>query len=247
MTHLTTDRTPPDEMLDLARLALATGLDMVYLGFTLMDAEFPAPIGWQLQMSRIDPHYLHHRCSTDAASHDNHLRVSAQVGGTVQALHAEDEPYWGTEQIRTWIREPRTELPPLNHEDHAACLQDAEQMVTSWCKGWATKRTLHRLDAAVLQQATGTPVEPAAEYAYTATNYTHKPGDPTDTSRTIVLTRDGLSGEWTDCLDMLRQRHASFQFPAHLDVATGLMRVTHTPPWHTPVARFDPTSEEWVR
>lgn len=52
------DRTLPNELAELAHLALVQGLDEVHLLFEGLGADFPAPIGWQLNLTRIDPSVL---------------------------------------------------------------------------------------------------------------------------------------------------------------------------------------------
>lgn len=52
------DRTLPTELAELAHLALAQGLDEVHLFFEGLGADFPASIGWQLSLTRIDPSVL---------------------------------------------------------------------------------------------------------------------------------------------------------------------------------------------
>lgn len=52
------NRTLPDELAELAHLALVQGLDEVHLLFEGLGADFPASIGWQLSLTRIDPSVL---------------------------------------------------------------------------------------------------------------------------------------------------------------------------------------------
>jgi len=55
---MTIDRTLPDGLAELAHLALVQGLDEVHLFFEGLGADFPAPIGWQLSLTRINPSVL---------------------------------------------------------------------------------------------------------------------------------------------------------------------------------------------
>ena len=52
------NRTLPDELAELAHLALVEGLDEVHLFFEGLGADFPASIGWQLSLTRVDPSVL---------------------------------------------------------------------------------------------------------------------------------------------------------------------------------------------
>lgn len=55
---MTVDRSLPDELAELAHLALVQGLDEVHLLFEGLGADFPAQIGWQLSLTRTDPSVL---------------------------------------------------------------------------------------------------------------------------------------------------------------------------------------------
>lgn len=55
---MTVDRSLPDELAELAHLALVQGLDEVHLFFEGLGADFPAQIGWQLSLTRTDPSVL---------------------------------------------------------------------------------------------------------------------------------------------------------------------------------------------
>lgn len=160
------DRTPPAEILELARLAISTELHEVGLLHQGLGADFPAHIGWQLSLTRIDPIILIDRAMTEqglndrddeldfdapvdpereakmrkirAAVHeDNHLTVTAQIGSEVDAFRGMDEPYWGPEQIREWILAEQQGVITPSAKAAAQAASDADWAVDAWSRGWS--------------------------------------------------------------------------------------------------------------
>lgn len=251
MTDVT--RRPPDDILDLARLALTTGHDEVHLMFEGLDADFPAPIGWQLHIMRIDPLYALWLKEYGIADHlevisgvPGHLRVTAQIGSEVSAFRGSSEPYWGHDEIAAWIRIPRAGISDPAAEELAAHQRDADRMITAWANGWSAERTLRRETNAILKLRAPNEAAPmVVSYRYSALNhFFNVTGHPahrsngTDVSVDIYLCRDDLCGD-----DWLYSAVGSERVSA----ADALARVTQRAPWYADVAHFDQDDEEWIR
>lgn len=270
------NRTLPDELAELAHLALVQGLDKVHLLFEGLGADFPASIGWQLSLTRIDPSVLIQleidkdpelRAELNADTKmklkvirenvhrgDNTLRVSAQVGSEVDAFRGMDEPYWDAAQIRQWILAPREGIPDLTDDERQAAEVEAERMVTAWNLGWSAERTLSRSQALSMEKITGKPGTICAQYRYSALNhFFNTEGHPahrdngTEVSIDLRLTRAGLAGEWTYSSDGMDELPGGGYLARVIPPEALLARVADTPPWHTEVAYFDEDLEEWVR
>lgn len=161
------DRSLPGELRDLARLAVTSGLAEVNLLFQGLGADFPAPIGWQLSLTRVDPSVLMGRALEGRedlrgglddpydeererklevvrreAFAGNDLWVTAQVGSGVSAFRGMDEHRWGPAEIREWILAGVSKDVVFSADDRAQLERDADWMVDAWARGWSVERSL---------------------------------------------------------------------------------------------------------
>lgn len=247
----TIDRTLPAEMIDLARLALSTGLDEVDLGFEGLGADFQAPIGWSMILFRMtDPGTAQHK--------QEHLRITAQVGEEPSAYHPDHYPaegMWGSAQIRQWI------LATPSHPDLAVSparlgrAAETERMVQAWKLGWSASRTLgwgEKLNFERRYSHLGELPLPVS-YRYGSLNWfynseghpEHRDND-TEVSYDIRLSRQGFDGKWiyiSDGMDTLEDGGRQIR---HMSIEDAHARVAEAPPWHAEMAYYDDELEDWV-
>ncbi|MFK0244524.1 hypothetical protein ACIQUM_07485 [Amycolatopsis azurea] len=244
------DRAVPPELLDLARLALVTGLDEVQLGFEGLGAHFPAPIGWILGMTRVDDIHIaviESQGLSDTAALTrvpNHLRVTAQVGTSAVAFRGIGEPYWDADNIAEWIRRSRPGIDSPAETERAAFQDDAALMLGAWQRGWTAERALRRgsqTGAAHSPYRIAVPM--VVSYRFSALNYFYNVeghighrdhGAPVSVD--VLLSRASIGGDWIYSAIGLDR----------IPVERALATVDQAPPWHAEVAYFDDDLEDWV-
>jgi hypothetical protein len=247
------DRTLPADILELASLALTSGLDEVHLMFEGLGADFPAPIGWQLLITRVDPmfelwpeNHSSENQSGRPGGVPDYLRVTAQIGSEASAFRQPSQAYWGSEEIAAWLSTPRAGISGPSAEEKAAHERDADRMIAAWRHGWSAERALRRHTKASLEHRAPYETAPmVVSYRYSALNHFYNTeGHPahrsngTDISVDIHLSRKDLCGA-----DWLYSAVGSERVP----VRDALARVTRRAPWYADVAYFDEDVEEWVR
>lgn len=144
----TPNRQLPEGMIKLLRLALESGLDGIELGFEGLGADFPAPIGWQLHLRRVDEMLVEGPIGSDA-SRANWLNVSAQLGSEITAYVGpvdSENPYLNEEQIAAWITAPRAGITAPTDEERAVYGAETERFVTAVNNGFSAGRELRRWD-----------------------------------------------------------------------------------------------------
>ncbi|QXV57432.1 hypothetical protein CVV72_10815 [Amycolatopsis sp. TNS106] len=227
-----------------------TGLDEVHLGFEGLGAEFPAPIGWMLCLTRLDDIHLAvletlGLADTEAHTHvPNRLRVTAQIGATVEAFRGLGEPYWDAGNVAEWIRRPRSGIDTATDAELAAFQNDAELMIGAWQRGWTAERSLRRgsqTEAAHSRHRIAVPI--GVSYRFSALNHFYNvDGHPghrdggTAVSIDVLLSRASIGGDWIYSAIGLDR----------LPVESALATVHKAPPWHAEVAYFDNDIEDWV-
>lgn len=237
----TTDRRMPQAMLDLYLLALETGtIDQVELGYEGLDAEFPAPVGWMLHLTRVEPE-LAHELGVDGD--DNHLCVTAQVGSNEpQAFRGLDEPYWGPEQITAWITRPRAGLP----QTQAAPVEihDVDLMLHSALNGWSCRRMLLRNQQYLMQERMPNH-DPflMISYRFSALNWHYNdPSHPAHRDTGAQVSLDLSLGRF---LDKSSWNHALIE-AKNVDPEEVLSQLKQRCPWYADVAYFDETKDTWA-
>lgn len=233
------DRTPPEDLLELARLALTAGLDVVHLGFEGLGADFPAPIGWNLMFSRVQPGSTH---ALDSPFSVDFVRINAQVDDVPSAYVAGE--HWDVGRLREWILADRAGIAAPTGIERTNAEEDAELMTAAWLRGWSAERTIDRVTAESLTRAFGMDIPPLCRYMFTADNNFYcvdghaahrKTGAPT--SIRLWMTRENLVNSWDLGIDEHLRPTENEEI---------VRRVTNIPPWHAEVARFDEELEEWV-
>lgn len=238
------DRTPPAELIYLVRLAIRQGLDTVSLHFESLGADFPAPIGWMVNLDRYDPAYVNHLNSSGQSEciSCNHLTIMTQINSEISGFTGEgtDISQWGIKEIREWILADRPQVDTPDDDAEIAWQVDAMQMTTAWKLGWNAKRSIQRMAGDRIY----------TEYTFEADNYFYNVVEHpahrdtgTKVSEMMMLSKEGYSGEWVyAAIDDLDE----YNRPTQIDPHAALDRLTQHPPWHAQVAYFDDELEDWI-
>jgi hypothetical protein len=226
----TIDRTAPLAFRELAEIALKVGsIDHVSMGFEGLGADFPAPIGWILNMNRIDQVLLH---QTGLSEQGNHMMVSAQVGQEPSAFVGFGQDYLDAEEISQWIHHPRPGIAGPIIMD----VDDVELMITALRNGWTAAREITRI---------GTQVGVA--YVFEAlNNFYNLEGHPAHRSTGASLSRR------VSLVSPVRSHAPEQAYAAFVDGVTStaekaLAEIAEQAPWYADVAYFDDDQEEWIR
>lgn len=241
----TVDRTMPEPMRKLIRLALETGLDAVQFSFEGLSFDFAAPIGWILHLSRVDPIVVGH-----IPQDSNHLTINCQIGSEPDAyvgpVDGSESPYLDAQQIADWITAPREGIPAYTAVEKAQFAQDADLFLETIDKGWHPARTLGRHNALTLDELLpgAGPHQIHVTYEFAALNWFYSvEGHPASqemgaaVSENRVLIKRSITdvSAFYCTIDGKKTVESSVRDP-----------LTRTAPWFAPVAYFDRNLEDWV-
>jgi len=140
----------PEELVELAKEAMALGLYSVNLGFRYMGSDFVSPIEWALSLHKIEP--------DQRSSERTWLAVTAMRGddGPTAYIPSDDPTdwlggsYWNTAQVREWLRESvpadlaleysQSWAPTADPEGSAYFLQQWPLFIEGARSGWTMER-----------------------------------------------------------------------------------------------------------
>lgn len=241
----TVDRTMPESMRKLIRLALETGLDGVQFSFEGLSFDFAAPIGWLLHLSRLDPMVV-----GDVPQDSNHLTIGAQIGSEPDAyvgpVDGSESPYLNVEQITAWITAPREAVPAYTAAEKAQFTLDADLFLDAIDKGWSSSRQLHRNNAVMLDVhlPAEQPHRIHVTYEFSALNWhysiddhpaSREMGAPISENRVLIKYSVTEASAFYSTINGQKTVESSVRDP-----------LTRTAPWFAPVAYFDQALEDWV-
>lgn len=246
----TIDRTLPAEMIDLARLALSTGLDEVDLSFEGLGADFEAPVGWSMILFRTtDP--------GTAQQKQDHLRITADVNEEPTAYHPDyhaTEGMWDSQQIRQWILATPSH-PDLDVSDErVGRAAEAQRMIEAWKLGWSASRTLgwdQKLNFERRYPELGALPLPVAfrfgsiNWFYNSEGHPEHRDNGTEVSYDIRLSRQGFDGKWIYISDGMDRHEDGGRQIRHMSIEDAHARVAEAPPWHAEMAYYDEELEAW--
>lgn len=253
------DRTLPEELADVARLAVASGLDKTVLHFEGLSHDFPAPIGWMLSISRVDQAYLN---GLQIGGHDdeyaaltaerNHIAINVQIGDGVKAYVGDEDgesgtPYWGAERIKEWITTPLPGLE-LTESESESCRLDADWMIEAWRKGWRFERSVDRGQSLISR---ADDFSAPVSYSFEAQNWFYNvEGSPSHRSSGSEVSfgframRDGLDGEWVQAWQGAEEMEGGGFRPLSTPIERMLDWSASTPPWSARVAYLDDETDD---
>ncbi|MGW6602578.1 hypothetical protein [Streptomyces sp. NPDC055036] len=236
------DRTIPVSLVELAQRAVRSGrIDMVFLGFEGLGADFPAPIGWIMYLDRVETTLAaQQRISGDG----NHLMVTSQIGSEPSAFVGVDRPMMDAEAITAWIDLPR----PTGTGEPIADLGDTETLITAARNGWSVQRELGRASHMITSRHAPTGMLDSlpllARYQFHALNNFYNVEDTPShrstgapVSRGIFLCRDAVpAGPWVSAM----------VDGSPISPQSAITDISERAPWYADVAYFDEEGETWV-
>lgn len=238
------DRSIPQEMKDLIRLALETGLDTVSIGYESIGSDFNAPIGWQLHMDRLET-------VERADIRKNFLSVTTQISSPDPTAYVGDRSiaanYLDFDEIKAWITAPREGIAEYTDAEKAQFSKDADLFLEAISNGWEAQRELRRYDAENLEKhmPETSPHAMVVKYTYTALNWHfnedgHSANRSTgvDVSERMSVIKRGLSTS---------NSYYSAIGITKVDESVVLGKLKDKAPWFVPVAYHDDALEEWIK
>lgn len=246
----------PQELLDLARRAVGRGFDRVVLGFEGLGADFPAPVGWLLHLTRCDALSLH--ALTGAVDVESrraeHLIVDCQRGHAPTAYVAGrgfGVDYWDVAQIAAWIDSDTPLLTQPDEEERKLLLAEHDLFEAAAAAGWAVSHERNRADGLAVAQDLRVPWPLSFKLEVSAVNNhfnTRGHADSRWTGAPVSVSARLLVHHSADEPTRLARRslmHAAD--PRVIAAGQSFDDVARSrAPWFVPVATFDDDSEEWV-
>lgn len=237
------DRSIPQEMKDLIRLALETGLDTVSIGYESIGSDFHAPIGWQLHMDRLET--VERR-----KLRENFLSVTSQISSPDPTAyvgpHDVEDPYLHFDEIKAWIVAPREGIAEYSEAEKAQFVKDADLFLEAVSNGWEAQRELRRYDAENLDKhlPETSPHPIIVKYTFTALNWHfNEEGHPAhrstdvDVSERMSVIKKGLSAS---------KSYYSAIGITKVDESVVLGKVRSEAPWFVPMA-YHTANEGWMK
>lgn len=240
----------PQQLLDLAREAIAAGLGAVSIGFYYLDDDFVSPIEWALHLTKRE-----HLDDTDVTW----VTVTASREETAPRAYVSDRGYWGVEQIRAWFQEPLSAIgdyvpawaPVTDPRAQEHLLANWDLLELGARHGWSvTHKTdwigKHSLDR-VLEREPNAHL-PGISMEWSASNgFYNKKGHPAHRKSGAPVSVNGFSCTSAAGAQSAYMHGRYTDRPHQLPLTPEQLReiLGRTAPWFVRVAGVDQNDEAW--
>lgn len=264
----------PQELLELATLAIEKGFDEVDLGFGSLGADTPYPHEWMLHLTRRGPEGLYHLAGPDnvaAGAECEDLMVTAQRptpawtsddgsytepanDGLPTAYVGDDDEsgYWDAARIREWIQTPSPYATVPTDAELKRSADAVELFVAAAQAGWSVRHSVNRAAALSFGKHLGqTPEESQAQvgtrFTLHASNWFYNvKGHPQHRRHGTPVSREHLLIKHTSSSTIIMGFDDDHRpIPATREEFEAVAR--GRAPWFVPVAGYDVERERWIK